>query len=169
MIDSNPQFIENNKGLGIIWYSNGELLYSDNINKLEGESVFKNEVYTGTDNFKVIQNNNSLAILWKENIDEIIEVYGALYNSKNNTLSEKIKITNTEERVKTVNALFNNDGDIQLVLNVSEKIPKEIDGFSYCDDGNSRLEVMNIDLGYDYKLKKIHFMLMIVNLKLIIL
>lgn len=154
VIDSNPQFIENNKGLGIIWYSNGELLYSDTINKLEGKAVFKNEVYTGTDNFKVIQNNNSLAILWKENIDEIIEVYGALYDSKNNTLSEKIKITNTEERVKTVNALFNNDGDIQLVLNVSEKIPKEIDGFSYCDDGNSRLEVINIDLGYDIQIEE---------------
>ena len=154
VIDSNPQFVENNQGLGVIWYSNGELLYSNTISRLEGEAIFKNEGYTGTDNFKIIQNNNSLAILWTENIDEIVEVYGALYDSENNTLSEKIKITNTEERVKTVNALFDNDGNIQLALNVAEKVLTEIDGFSYYDDGNSRLEVMNIDLGYDIQIEE---------------
>lgn len=150
-LNSNPQLVKNNGKIGLIWYKDGEIVYKEDLSLSKEISVFNNKEKIGTDRFKIIKGNDKLGLMWLKSINNSIEIYGSLYDINKKEFTEPIKLTTMGQRIKSLDGMFDNKGNIVLASNVAETVEKESDGFKYYDDGISSLVVTTINPSYNIK------------------
>ncbi len=152
--NSNPKLVKYNNKIGVLWYEENQIVFKDDVNSSNNVSTINNSTALGTDKFNIIQNNENFAITWIDNSEGSKEVFGIIYDKKANKLSEAVKLTNIDERIKSVSGIYDKNNKLILASNIAQKIENETNGFKYEDDGISSLNIIEIDLAYDLKVSE---------------
>ena len=147
LIDTHPVYGEINGKTTLFYYSDGRLVYLQ-----DGEEKVAVDRGVSTDQFTVVSNGASSALLWTTVYDGSAEIHGALYDGVQ--WSEDVQISNLGQRIKYPSAVMNDDGSIFAVFN---KIEKVSDGEDYYVDGRSDLCTINIVPAYNLELTNAYF------------
>ena len=155
VIDCNPVLINNSKTVGLYYYSDGKILYKNDITSDNATSILNSSNELFNDRFQVINNGGEKTILWIENIDDSYEVFGAIHNDSDSELVNKIRITNSNKRIKDIDVVFNSDGKLLIASNTAEKILTSEDGIDYYKDGTSSLCISTVEFGQDLSISNV--------------
>ena len=143
VIDSNPVIEDINNVPALFWYSNNNVNYVTDLDDKMLNTISADGISQLTDDYSILSNGNSTAVLWTTVEDGISEVHGALYDGSQ--WSNDIKITQTGQVARYPDGLIDDNGDIILGFN---RIQNVIDG-DYYKDGQADLCVMNVTPSYD--------------------
>lgn len=143
VIDSNPVIEDINNVPALFWYSNNNVNYVTDLDDKVLNTISADGISQLTDDYSILSNGNSTAVLWTTVEDGISEVHGALYDGSQ--WSNDIKITQTGQVARYPDGLIDDNGDIIIGFN---RIQNVIDG-DYYKDGQADLCVMNVTPSYD--------------------
>ena len=143
--DTHPLYGELNGAIVLFYYSDGKIVYL--------KDGTENTVVSGiaTDQFTIVSNGNSTAVLWTAVNDGNAELHGALYDGS--VWSEDVQVSDLGKRIKFPSAVMQSDGNIFAAFNRTEKVPNEY----YYDDGQSDLCTIKITPSYDLELSDAYF------------
>ena len=144
--DTHPVYGYINGQITLFYYSNGKIIYLENG---EEKTAVSRAV---TDQFTVISNGSSSAVIWTAVNDGSAELHGTIYNGSE--WSEDICVTELGQRIKHPSAVMMEDGSIFAAFNRTEKLP---DGNDYYIDGKSDLCTIRIVPSYDLELTDTYF------------
>ncbi|HIW57912.1 MAG TPA: leucine-rich repeat protein [Firmicutes bacterium] len=143
VIDSNPIIEDINNVPALFWYSNNNVNYVTDLDDKVLNTISADGISQLTDDYSILSNGNSTAVLWTTVEDGISEVHGALYDGSQ--WSNDITITQTGQTARYPDGLIDDNGDIIISFN---RIQNVIDG-DYYKDGQADLCVMNVTPSYD--------------------
>jgi len=143
-INSNPVFGAINGQTTLFWYDNGGISYK---NASGTQSIFGDELPALTDNFSVFENT----IIWTTVQNGGAEIHGSIYDG--NRWSHEIQITDLGETVKFPSGLNDDNGDLLIAFNRTQKIPDD----DYYIDGQSDLCTLSLTPEYDLALTEDYF------------
>lgn len=145
--DTHPVYADFNGETVLFYYSNGSIVYIEN----DTEKTVMNGT-ASTDQFTVVSNGGSAAVLWTAVSDGSAEIHGSLYDDT--MWSEDVIISDLGQRIKYPSAVMNADGSIFAAFNRTEKVS---DGGDYYIDGQSDLCTINIVPSYDLEIADAYF------------
>ena len=143
VIDSNPVFEEINGVPALFWYSDFNVFYVTDLDHPVYSSVSADGIEQLTDDYSVVSNGNSTAVLWTTVQDGISEVHGALYDGSQ--WSQDVEITQTGEAARYPNGTIEEDGKLLIAFT---RIQNVVDG-DYYKDGQADLCVIGVTPSYD--------------------
>ena len=143
VIDSNPVFEEINGVPALFWYSDFNVFYVTDLDHPVYSSVSADGIEQLTDDYSVVSNGNSTAVLWTTVQDGISEVHGALYDGSQ--WSQDVEITETGEAARYPNGTIEEDGKLLIAFT---RIQNVVDG-DYYKDGQADLCVIGVTPSYD--------------------
>lgn len=145
--DTHPVYADFNGETVLFYYSNGSIVYIEN-----GTEKTVINGTASTDQFTVVSNSGSAAVLWTAVSDGSAEIHGSLYDGT--MWSEDVRISDLGQRIKYPFAVMNADGSIFAAFNRTEKVS---DGGDYYVDGQSDLCTINIVPSYDLEITDAYF------------
>lgn len=145
VIDSNPQFVNLDNSIGLFYYSDNQLVFTEDINKIKPNPVFKEGQGLGTDSYQILNDDSNLMILWSKDTEDSIEVFGVKYDEESKSFDNEMILTHVNQRIKAFDALFEDNGSILLVANIAEKIENQVENVIYYSDGISSLGVIKVN------------------------
>lgn len=139
-LDSNPIAITVDNDEWLFWYSDGNIIYKNS----EGTFNVFDDVQNGiTDDFDVISNGKDIVITWTTINDGGAEIQGVFYDGK--TWSKDIQISELGENVKYPHGIMDENGNLTLAFNRTQKIPTD----DYYTDGQADLCTLQVTPSYD--------------------
>ncbi len=138
--DTHPVYGSFNGETTLYYYANGRIVCLENG---EERTVAEN---ASTDQFAVVANGDTAAVLWTAVSDGSAELHATIYDGAE--WSDDVCMTNLGQRIKYPSAVMKEDGSIFAVFNRTEKLP---DG-GYYVDGQSDLCTISIVPSYELEL-----------------
>lgn len=149
-LDSNPVFSKLNGQTALFWYSGGNIYYVTDLDEPICSTVSADGLRQLTDDYSIISNGDSSAVLWTSVQNGVSEIHGALYDGVQ--WSEDITITNTGQSARYPDGIIDGSGNLIICFNRIENVDN---GYGYFEDGRADLCVFGLTPAYDVSVKDV--------------
>ncbi|ACL75899.1 immunoglobulin-like domain-containing protein [Ruminiclostridium cellulolyticum] len=152
--DANPSaFFLNGKAF-LMWYQDGSIVYTKDIE--QGSSIKVPTVSNADGKFKTtVSITSEAAIVYTETTNGGQNIYTTLYDSTNDVWSEKIQLTDTQNNLaSSLSPVFDSEGNLIVAYSKVGLYKSVVDGIEYNSIGNTDLSVVTLYPKHDLSIEK---------------